>query len=108
MRAMNHPDYKRTYWTPERREAASKRAKEMWRKKREREARLRAQKRASPIGKCDEEIGRLYKRQEQIRREWFALNERREQLLKARNDMASAFDILKQEGCEEWLTWLND
>lgn len=108
MRSMAHPEYKRTHWTPERRKAASERAKAAWREKRAAEERRAQMRKASPIAKTGEEIARLQREMNEIARRWHVMNARKEALSDALVKMTAAFDILEKEGCAEWLTWLND
>jgi hypothetical protein len=107
-RSMADPNYRYTPWTPERRQRASEAAKERWRQKRAAEEAQRQRKAASPIGKATEEIIRLARRQDELAAQWRAVKLRRERLIEAREQMEKAFEILKEEGCEQWLTWLND
>lgn len=98
MRPLNHPEYRRTYWTPERRKAASDRAKERWRQKRQAELAEWERVRLSPIGRTSDRIGEEKRKMEAARTEFFRAKAAIEQLEKALEALYTADAILSALG----------
>ena len=95
---MNHPQYLRTYWTEERRKAASDRAKARWAEKRQRENAEWERRRASPIGRVQDRLRAEHQRMEAARAEYFRAKTVIEELEKARAALETADAILVAQG----------
>lgn len=102
---MNHPDYKRTYWTPERRQRASEQAKARWAERRawEREQSLKQRERAERVNETI--IGQVRARlkaeranMDRLAREWHRAKAAAEAMEKAEALLVEAHGITEIYG----------